>query len=93
LRDGLLGNDSDWRREAKCLGTDPALFFPVGVTGLPLAQAEAAKQVCQACSVRQPCLEYALSTNQDTGVWGGTTEEERRALRRSWAGRASLPAR
>jgi WhiB family redox-sensing transcriptional regulator len=85
----LQGNDY-WRRDAKCLGTDPDLFFPVGSTGVPLAQAEAAKQVCQACDVRQPCLEFALATNQDTGVWGGTTEDERRDLRRSRLRRPSL---
>ena len=29
-----------------------------------------------------PCLEWALATGQDAGVWGGTGEDERRALRR-----------
>ena len=37
------------------------------------------------------CLLYALETNQATGVWGGTTEDERRALRRTWV-RAGRPA-
>jgi WhiB family redox-sensing transcriptional regulator len=86
-------NDSNWRDQAKCLGSDPALFFPVGTTGEPQAQAHAAKRVCQACRVRQPCLDFALETNQDTGVWGGTTEDERRVMRRNWlrAGRAARP--
>jgi WhiB family redox-sensing transcriptional regulator len=73
-----------WRSQAKCLGSNPDLFFPLGVTGEPLVQARAAKRVCQACMVRQPCLQFALETNQDTGVWGGTTEEERRTMRRNW---------
>jgi WhiB family redox-sensing transcriptional regulator len=34
--------------------------------------------------VNRSCLEYALSTNQDSGVWGGTSEDERRVLRRQW---------
>ena len=34
--------------------------------------------------VQAPCLEFALTTNQDSGVWGGTSEEERRKLRRQW---------
>ena len=40
-----------------------------------------------ACPVKEPCLEFALSTNQDSGVWGGTSEEERRKLRRAWVAR------
>jgi WhiB family redox-sensing transcriptional regulator len=78
------GNEKNWRAEAECLGSDPDLFFPLGTTGAPLAQAEAAKQVCRECAVRMRCLQYALETNQVTGVWGGTTEDERRALRRNW---------
>lgn len=82
--------DGAWRAEARCLGSDPDLFFPLGTTGAPLAQAEAAKGLCLGCEVRHPCLEYALETNQVTGVWGGTTEDERRALRRRWV-RAGRP--
>jgi WhiB family redox-sensing transcriptional regulator len=42
------------------------------------------------------CLEFALETNQDSGVWGGTSEEERRDIRRKIAARnraAQLAAR
>jgi len=85
------GKGAIWRAEAKCLGSDPALFFPPGTTGDPLVQAESAKQVCQSCDVRPRCLQFALETNQDSGVWGGTTEEERKTLRRSWL-RAGRPA-
>ena len=31
---------------------------------------------------RSECLEFALGTNQESGVWGGLTEEERRRLRK-----------
>jgi len=31
------------------------------------------------------CLDYALATNQDSGVWGGLSEEERRDIRRQRA--------
>jgi WhiB family transcriptional regulator, redox-sensing transcriptional regulator len=34
--------------------------------------------VCASCIVRRPCLQFALATHQTYGVWGGTTEEERR---------------
>ncbi|MDQ3896749.1 MAG: WhiB family transcriptional regulator [Actinomycetota bacterium] len=75
---------SDWRRYAACNGCDVELFFPVGVTGPAVEQIEAAKEVCGHCIVRAECLDFALVTNQESGVWGGATEEERRKLRRSW---------
>lgn len=71
-----------WRAQASCRSADPDLFFPVGSTGPAVSQIEAAKIVCRACPVRQPCLEFALTTNQDSGVWGAASEEERRVLRR-----------
>jgi WhiB family redox-sensing transcriptional regulator len=83
--------EDNWRTRAKCLGSDPDLFFPLGSTGAPLAQAEAAKRVCEECAVKMRCLQFALETNQVTGVWGGTTEEERRSLRRTWV-RAGRPS-
>ena len=72
-----------WREAAACRASDPELFFPVGSTGPVLEEIDAAKAVCHDCPVRHPCLQFALETNQDTGIWGGTTEEERRRLRRS----------
>ena len=88
----LAGNNTSWRAQARCLGSDPELFFPLGGTGEPLAQAETAKRICHECEVRNVCLQYALETNQVTGVWGGRTEEERRSRRSNWL-RAARPAR
>jgi WhiB family redox-sensing transcriptional regulator len=76
----------DWRHQASCRDVDPELFFPIGTTGPALAQIEAAKAICAMCAVQQPCLEWALDTAQDAGVWGGLTEEERRAVRRDRTG-------
>jgi WhiB family redox-sensing transcriptional regulator len=73
-----------WRHEASCRSVDPDLFFPVGTTGMALEQIESAKEVCTLCPVNRQCLEYALTTNQDSGIWGGTSEDERRVLRRQW---------
>ncbi|KMY22556.1 WhiB family transcriptional regulator, redox-sensing transcriptional regulator [Actinobaculum suis] len=72
----------DWRVRAACLKEDPELFFPVGSSASALAQAERAKAVCSRCTVREQCLDYALASCQDSGVWGGATEDERKALRR-----------
>lgn len=66
-----------WRARAACRGTDPTLFFPAGCTGVALEEIATAKAVCGGCRVRQECLEFALSTKQEAGIWGGMTEEER----------------
>ncbi len=73
-----------WRHQALCRDTDPDLFFPIGTTGPAVDQIAAAKFVCEQCSARHDCLDFALRTNQDSGIWGGTSEEERRRLRRAW---------
>jgi WhiB family redox-sensing transcriptional regulator len=83
----LANADYNWRRDASCQDTDPELFFPVGTTGQALVQIANAKAVCAQCPVSHQCLEFALSTNQDSGIWGGTSEEERRKLRRDWVAR------
>nr|BFD86455.1 WhiB family transcriptional regulator [Streptomyces sp. Xyl84] len=72
----------NWREHAACRHEDPDLFFPIGTTGPALVQTEQAKAVCRRCPVRDECLEWALDTAQTLGVWGGTSENERRALRR-----------
>ena len=73
-----------WRGYAACQGCDVELFFPIGVTGTAVDQIDEAKAVCARCPVRVECLDFALLTNQEAGVWGGATEDERRRLRRSW---------
>ncbi|MEU0119265.1 WhiB family transcriptional regulator [Streptomyces bobili] len=72
----------DWRQRAACRQEDPELFFPIGTSGPALLQTEQAKAVCRRCPVRAQCLEWALETDQSLGVWGGTSETERRALKR-----------
>lgn len=76
-------DDSSWRADAACLHVDTETFFPLGLTGEALDQVDRAKRICASCPVREFCLEFALRTNQDHGVWGGHTEEERRTLRRA----------
>ena len=80
----------DWRDKAACLTADPELFFPVGNTGPAVDQIEKAKAVCARCSVTEMCLQYALETNQDSGVWGGP---QRRRAPRPQAPRRPRPPR
>ncbi|MEV0694268.1 MULTISPECIES: WhiB family transcriptional regulator [unclassified Streptomyces] len=72
----------DWRTRAACRDEDPDLFFPIGTSGPALLQTEQAKAVCRRCPVRQQCLDWAMDSGQSLGVWGGTSETERRALKR-----------
>lgn len=71
----------DWRHRAACKSEDPELFFPVGDTGPALLQIAKAKAVCRRCPVQAQCLNWALTSGQDFGVWGGLSETERRAVR------------
>jgi WhiB family redox-sensing transcriptional regulator len=75
----------DWRHRALCRDEDPELFFPIGSTGPALDQIDEAKQVCKRCPALEPCLAWALESGQDAGVWGGLSEDERRALKRRTA--------
>lgn len=73
---------ADWRNRAACAGFHHALFFPVG--DADATRVERAREICTTCPVTEECLEYALETNQRAGIWGGSTEEERKSLRRKW---------
>lgn len=62
-----------------CRDQDPELFFPLGGA---TRQIENAKKVCLRCPVRAECLQEALDSGHDDGVWGGLTDRERRLLHR-----------
>ncbi|MFJ3906115.1 WhiB family transcriptional regulator [Streptomyces sp. NPDC090025] len=66
----------DWVREAACRATDAENLFVEG------AAQHQAKAVCGGCAVRTECLAHALDHRIEHGVWGGTTERERRKLLR-----------
>ncbi|MDA8313969.1 MAG: WhiB family transcriptional regulator [Actinomycetota bacterium] len=75
---------ADWIEQANCRGVDPELFFPA--RGEPTRDAKA---LCKGCVVREECLDYALAHGERWGIWGGTTERDRRRLRRSLRQRAA----
>ena len=70
--------DTDWMAGGKCTDIPPSTFFPSDGVGV-----EVARKICQDCPVKEPCLEYALINRIDHGVWGGTSERERRRILRS----------
>jgi WhiB family transcriptional regulator, redox-sensing transcriptional regulator len=88
-----VDNRAAWWSRAACSTADPELFFPISAAGPALKQVARAKAICARCPIRQACLDYALYAGAVQGVWGGTTEAERRVLsqrrrRRSRARRA-----
>lgn len=70
--------DGSWRDDAACLGLDPDLFFP---TDTSPERADLARAVCADCTVTEECLDYAIATNQRWGIWGGTSDRDRRRIR------------
>ncbi|WP_030595420.1 WhiB family transcriptional regulator [Streptomyces anulatus] len=74
--------NTNWRTHAACRDEDPDLFFPIGTSGPAIAQAEEAKALCRTCPVMERCLDWALESGQDYGVWGGTDEADRRRIQR-----------
>jgi WhiB family redox-sensing transcriptional regulator len=64
-----------WVQRAACRGSGFGPFFPKDGASGP------AKAVCAGCVVRAECLAYAMTDPQLQGVWGGTSEADRRLLR------------
>jgi WhiB family transcriptional regulator, redox-sensing transcriptional regulator len=69
--------ETDWMAQSKCRNMDPAIFFPGDGVGV-----QAAQRICFECPVKDACLEHALADRVDHGVWGGTSERERRRILR-----------
>jgi WhiB family redox-sensing transcriptional regulator len=68
--------DVRWRDEASCRERSVSTFFP------DQGEPTTARRICARCPVRRACLEFALATGQDHGVWGGATARERNMIRR-----------
>ena len=78
-----LRNDELWQVRAACRGPQAAVFFPPSHferKDEKLEREGRAKDICAACTVREPCLEYAISIREPHGIWGGLNEVERRSL-------------
>ena len=79
---GLFPLEADlaWQREAACRGLakgeSQTIFFPARGESV-----EEARTICDGCPVSAECLDFALE-HHCIGVWGGTTERQRRQLRR-----------
>jgi len=73
-----VDTDTEWMAQGNCRHALPTRFFPSDGVGV-----EAAKKICATCPVSAMCLEYALTQRIDHGVWGGTSERQRRRILRA----------
>ena len=75
--------DDLWQAKAACRGPQAAVFFPPTTferKDEKEGRETRAKAICATCSVRQPCLEYALRIREPHGIWGGLNEVERKQV-------------
>jgi WhiB family transcriptional regulator, redox-sensing transcriptional regulator len=67
--------ETSWMAGGNCRNHPPTVFFPSDGVGV-----DRARKICASCPAAEPCLEYALDNRIDHGVWGGTSERERRRI-------------
>jgi WhiB family redox-sensing transcriptional regulator len=78
-----IRTEESWQLKAACRGPQAEVFFPP--TGIEhkedrIDREHEAKSICRTCSVRRPCLDYALRIHEPHGIWGGMNEAERKQL-------------
>ena len=83
----MIPEDYEWMAQGNCRGKPTAWWFPVS------GDAAAARALCEQCPVKSPCLDYAV-TNKPApmGIWAGTDERERTAIRRERRTPLTMPA-
>ena len=85
LLNNITRRNSKWMESAVCASVDPELFQHSWDVSRGVNHSRTAKKICHTCPVEVECLEHALKYFE-TGVWGGTTETERREIRRRRGG-------
>ena len=75
-------DDATWREQASCATSDPEAWFPPELESGGWVAADAAPlRVCRRCPVATQCLEWAIASGCDYGIFGGLTPSQRRHLR------------
>lgn len=65
----------EWMVRGACVGVNTDVFFPPRHMS-----ATTAKAICATCPVKPECLDYAIGERIEFGIWGGTSQNERRVL-------------
>lgn len=75
--------EPDWLHEAACRDLEVSIFYrPDNERGIIARRHDLrAKAICATCAVIKPCLEWALTTPEPYGIWGGKTPDERARMR------------
>ena len=71
-----MSTDTNWQAKAECRikGYEADWWHPVSESD---PQTGRAISICGLCPVRQNCLDYAITTEQKHGIWGGLNFEKR----------------
>lgn len=77
----MPASDFDWQDGALCSGMDPNIFFN-DEKSLDKHYLGVVREICSNCAVSADCLQTALSNDDAFGIWGGTTERERRRMKK-----------
>lgn len=77
-RSHIEDTDTGFKQHGTCLGLHPSMFY---LEAQDQVGRRRAKAICATCPVRSECFDYALRNNEH-GIWGGTTEQEREQIRR-----------
>jgi WhiB family redox-sensing transcriptional regulator len=75
--------EKEWLEYANCKSADTRVFFILREDKDQRQRRAAAYAICKVCPVQRECLEYAI-VNNEVGIWGGTSERDRRLMRRHW---------
>ena len=75
-----------WMKDAACKGQPVGVFFPLKAHSPP----PTTRELCAGCPVGDQCLVYAVTVNEQHGVWGGLLPKERRRVRRLWVRRREI---
>ena len=59
-------------------GVDPNIFHDVHYKAI-----YESKKLCNRCPLVMKCLDFALDNEEEWGVWGGLSADERRKLRKA----------
>jgi len=77
FRRGEERQDMAWMDDGACQEVGGEFWFPEKGE-----KAREAKAICAGCGVVDECLDYAIDNQVQSGVWGGLTTRERRAVYR-----------
>ena len=75
-----INEERPWMVFGACREEDSDIFFPTTKD-----QTRRALAICAICPVQEDCLDYALEARERFGIWGGTTEKQRRKMLRRGA--------